>query len=226
MTALAPALPRLRGGLVVSCQPVTGGPLDDDGVVVRLARAAVAGGAAGVRIEGVARVAAVRAAVDVPVIGLVKRELPQFGVRITPHLADIEALSAAGADLIAIDATDRPRPASLADQLQAIHRTGRLALADCATEPQALAAAALGADLVATTLSGYTGGAVPVEPDLDLVRRLAAGGLAPMAEGRFHTPALVRAALDAGAFAVTVGTAITRTEVVTAWFAQACAARR
>lgn len=213
-------LERLRGGLVVSCQPLAGGPMDDDATVVRLAQAAVIGGAVAVRIEGAARVAAVRAAVQVPVIGLVKRVLPGLGMRITPLPQDIDALAAAGADLIAIDATHRDRLVPFADQLRAIGQVGCAALADCATEPEALAAQALGADIVATTLAGYTGGPVPDAPDLELVARLARHGLWVMAEGRYHTPALVRAAFDAGAWAVTVGTAITRTEVVTGWFAR------
>lgn len=218
---LAALLGRLRGGLVVSCQPVAGGPMDDDDTVVRLARAAVIGGAAGLRIEGARRVAATRAAVGVPLIGLVKRTLPRLGLRITPLIEDIEALAAAGADLIAIDATTRDRPVPLADQFHVAHRAGCAVLADCATEAEALSARDLGAAMLATTLAGYTAGPAPDEPDLALVALLARHGHPVMAEGRFHTPEQVRTAFDAGAWAVTVGTAITRTEVVTAWFAMA-----
>ena len=84
----------LRGGLVVSCQPVEGGPLDDDDVVCRLARAAVDGGAAGLRVAGASRVRRVRGAVEVPVIGIVKRDLKDSAVRITPHLQDVQDLLA------------------------------------------------------------------------------------------------------------------------------------
>lgn len=208
---------------MVSCQPVVGGPMDDDDTVCRLARAALAGGAAGLRIEGARRVARVRAQTDAPVIGLVKRDLPDSPVRITPWLEDIAALARAGAHIIAVDATRRVRPASLPDQLQAIHAAGALAMADCADETDALAAHALGFDLLGSTLSGYTGEAVPALPDIELVQRLSRRGLRVMAEGRYHRPDQVRTAFAVGAFAVTVGTAITRTELITGWFVQAAA---
>jgi N-acylglucosamine-6-phosphate 2-epimerase len=225
----------LRGGLLVSCQPVSGGPMDTDEVVVRLAQAAMAGGADGLRIEGAARVALVRAGLgpDAPIVGLVKRDLPDSPVRITPWVDDVYALAEAGADVIAVDATDRPRPVSVAALREAIAGRGCLAMADCATLDDARRAVEAGFEWIGTTLSGYTAQAVPEGPDLDLVRRLAAwqtdhastGAPAPswhlIAEGRYDTPALAAAALQAGAWAVTVGTAITRTEVLTQWFVQA-----
>lgn len=211
----------LRGRLVVSCQPVDGGPMDDDAVVVRMAQAAVAGGAAGLRIEGAARLAAVRAAVAVPLIGIVKRELPDSPVRITPWLEDVRALAAAGADVVAVDATSRPRPAMVRALLEAILAQGVLAMADAANEADGLAAWAQGFAIVGSTLSGYTDGPVPPHPDLALVARLAGAGCRVMAEGRYDTPAQAAAALRAGAWAVTVGSAITRLEVVTGWFVAA-----
>lgn len=211
----------LRGGLVVSCQPVDGGPLDDDATVARMAQAAVAGGAAALRIEGARRLAVVRAAVAVPIVGIVKRALADSPVRITPFVADVQALIEAGADIVAVDATARPRPASVADLLAAITAGGAHAMADASCEADALAAWAMGFAIVGTTLSGYTGGAVPGEPDLALVARLSQAGCRVMAEGRYDTPARARAALQAGAWAVTVGSALTRLEVATAWFATA-----
>jgi N-acylglucosamine-6-phosphate 2-epimerase len=215
----------LSGKLVVSCQPLDDGPMDRDEIVVALAKAALAGGAAGVRIEGVRRVTAVRAATAAPIIGIVKRDLADSPVRITPFLQDVVDLCEAGADIIAVDATDRARPAAINELLAAIHHHGRLAMADCSSCGDALAAHALGFDIVGTTLSGYVGGVVPDEPDLDLVRTFSAAKLPRiMAEGRFNRPADVAAAIRAGAWAVTVGTAITRTEVVTSWFAESMAA--
>jgi N-acylglucosamine-6-phosphate 2-epimerase len=214
----------LAARLVVSCQPVDGGPLDDDGVVVRMAQAAVAGGAAGLRIEGAARLARVRAAVPVPLIGIVKRDLPDSPVRITPWLDDVRALVAAGADVVAVDATARPRPASVAALREAIAAQGAWPMADASGDADALAAWGLGFPIVGTTLSGYTSGAVPEAPDLALVARLAAAGCRVMAEGRYDTPALAAQALAAGAWAVTVGSALTRLELATARFAQALAA--
>ena len=211
----------LRGRLVVSCQPVDGGPLDDDATVARMAQAAVAGGAAALRIEGARRLACVRAAVAVPLVGIVKRDLPNSPVRITPFVADVQALLAAGADVVAVDVTDRVRPARVAELLAAIRAGGAQAMADASCEADALAAWRLGFTIVGTTLAGYTGGPVPAEPDLALVARLSQAGCRVMAEGRYDTPARAAAAVHAGAWAVTVGSALTRLEVATAWFATA-----
>jgi len=215
----------LRGGLVVSCQPVDGGPMDDDGVVARMARAAVAAGAVAVRIEGARRLAVVRQAVDVPIIGIVKRDLLESPVRITPFVEDVQALAAAGADIVAVDVTRRPRPVPVQALYEAILEGGALAMADASDTEDALAAWRQGFSIVGTTLSGYTGGPVPAAPDLDLVARLAAAGCRVMAEGRYDTPELAAQALGRGAWAVTVGSALTRLEVATARFVQALGAR-
>lgn len=220
--AAVPALDRHLGGrLVVSCQPIDDGPLDCHDIVARFAMAAVVGGAGAIRIEGAERLAAVRAQVTVPIIGIIKYDLIDSPVRITPHLADVAALIAAGADIVAVDATARQRPCPLPDLLAAIHAGGAWAMADCSCEADALAAHALGFDIIGTTLSGYTGGPVPDAPDLALIRTLSARVPRVMAEGRIHSPRDVTLAREAGAWAVTVGTAITRTEQVTQWFAQA-----
>lgn len=221
---MAAILDQLRGGLVVSCQPVPGGPMDRPEIVTAFALAALAGGAVGLRIEGVANVRAVRAATGAPIIGLVKRDLDDSPVRITPRLDDVRDLAGAGADIIAFDATDRPRPASRAELMAGVRAAGRLAMADCATPADGLALHALGADILGSTLSGYTGGTVPDAPDLDLVRALARTGAFVMAEGRYHVPALAARAIRAGADAVVAGSAITRTEHVTGWFVEAIAA--
>jgi N-acylglucosamine-6-phosphate 2-epimerase len=221
-------LQRLRGGLVVSCQPVDGGPMDRPEIVAAMARAAVAGGAAGLRIEGLANLRAVRPCVDVPVIGIVKRDLAASPVRITPTCADARALVAAGADIVAYDATPRPRPDPRQAILDAIRAAGALAMADCATLADAEAALAGGAAIVGTTLSGYTDETATGEsgPDLDLIGRFRGLGGFVMAEGRFNSPALAAAAMRAGADAVTVGSALTRLEVATSWFAGAMGAAR
>lgn len=214
-------LARIDGQLVVSVQPVSGGPLDEDSIVVRMAQAAIEGGAGALRIEGAARLAAVRAAVRAPLIAIVKRDLPDSPVRITPWLDDVQALLAAGADVIAVDATQRPRPVAVASLLAAIHGGGALAMADASCEADGLAAHAMGFDVVGTTLSGYTEAVVPTDPDLALVRTLSAAGAWVMAEGRYDTPQAAAQARAAGARAVTVGSALTRLELATARFAQA-----
>lgn len=211
---------RLRGGLVVSCQPVDDGPLDHDEVVARMAEAALSGGAQALRIEGAARLAHVRRRLpQALLIGIVKRSVADSPVRITPEVSDVQALADAGADVIAVDATARPRPATVEALLESIRARGIFSMADCATLADGREAARLGFDIVGTTLSGYTGGPVPAEPDWQLLEELAADHPRVMAEGRIHTPSQVREALALGAWSVTVGTAITRTELVTQWFA-------
>ena len=120
--ALAPDF--LDGGLIVSCQPVGGGPMDSVGIIVAMALAARDGGARALRIEGATNVAAVTRACDLPVIGIVKRDLDTSPVRITPFVQDVADLAAAGAAVIAVDATYRPRPVPVADLLAAIRATG------------------------------------------------------------------------------------------------------
>lgn len=214
---------QVRGRLIVSCQPVVGGPFDAAPFVVAFARAALAGGAAGLRIEGLENIAAVRAATDAPVIGLLKRDLADSPVRITPTAAEARAIVAAGADMVAFDATRRGRPEPVAALAAAIRDAGALSLADCATVDEGYDALAAGADFVGSTLSGYTGGPEPEEPDLALVAALAALCGNVVAEGRIRTPNQAAAAIRAGALTVVVGSAITRPEMVTGWFAAAIA---
>lgn len=206
-------LDRLRGGLIVSCQARAGHPLHDTHVIVALARAAEAGGAAGLRINGQDDIRAVRAAVRVPIIGIRKVWTQDVPVYITPTFEDAEAVAAAGADIVALDATTGPRAGgvNIAKLIPRIRQELPVPMmADVSTFEEGVRAAELGADLVATTLSGYTGGTLPEDPDLDLVRRLARALKVPVvAEGRYRTPDQVRKALDAGAFAVVVGRAIT-----------------
>ena len=144
-------------------------------------------------------------------------------VRITPTIDDAEGLVEAGADIVAFDATGRVRPTSVADVIGAIHERGALAMADCATLADGVAALAAGADIVGSTLSGYTGGPEPDHPDLELVAGLRELTPHVVAEGRIRYPEQAASALEAGAFAVVVGSAITRPEHITSWFAAAIA---
>jgi N-acylglucosamine-6-phosphate 2-epimerase len=182
----------------------------------------------GIRANTPPDVRAIKTAVpDLPLIGLFKVVVPGFEeVYITPRVEDAVAVSEAGADIIALDATLRPHPeGSAAELIRAVKAaTGRCVMADIATEADALAAVEAGADVLSTTLSGYTADSSKLDgPDLDLVRRLVARNLPipVIAEGRIHSPEQARAALDAGAFAVVVGGAITRPQQITQRFAQA-----
>jgi N-acylglucosamine-6-phosphate 2-epimerase len=211
-TALPASLTAIRGGLVVSCQAPAGDPLRDPEVMARMAASVARAGAVGVRLNGVDDVRLARAAVDVPIIGLWKDG--DDGVFITPTGRHALAVAAAGAHIVAVDGTDRPRPdgRDLVATIAAVHdQTGALVLADVSTVDEGLAAADAGADAVASTLSGYTAYSRQLAgPDLELVADLAQKLTVPVvAEGRIHSPQEARAALDAGAWAVVVGTAIT-----------------
>ena len=214
-------LAAIKNGLIASCQPVDDGPMDKPEIVAAMAQASVAGGAAGLRIEGVDNLKATRPLVNIPIIGIVKRDLPDSPVRITPFLQDIEELAAAGADIIAIDGTDRVRPVDIESAVKKIRELGCLSMADCSNLAEGLYCQKLGADIIGSTMSGYTGGPVQTEPDYQLVKDLKAAGCYVMAEGRYNTPELAKTAIEIGADSVTVGSALTRLEHIVSWFADA-----
>lgn len=221
---MSAVLDRVRGRLVVSCQAYPQEPMRNPDTMRRVAEAVVAGGAAGIRAQGLADIAAIRACVDLPLIGLWKDGTDD--VFITPTAEHALAVARAGADVVALDGTGRPRPdgLSLAETIAIVHeRTGALVMADCSTLEEGLAAAAAGADVVGTTLSGYTPWTTAGDgPDLGLVARLAASLDVPVvAEGRVHTPAQAAAAIEAGAWSVVVGTAITHPTTIARWFVAA-----
>ena len=215
-------LDALRGGLIVSVQAWRGSAIDDPAFIAAMAQAAQEGGAVGVRIEGVADLRAVRARVRLPIIGLIKREYSGFDPYITPGLAETREVLETGAEIVAFDATGRPRPdgSSIADAIELIHEAGCLALADCATAGDAASAAAAGADAVATTLCGYTPGTRGhALPALDVVAEIANLAAFCICEGGIRLPPQVRAALEAGADAVVVGTAISNVDWLVREFA-------
>jgi N-acylglucosamine-6-phosphate 2-epimerase len=212
------ALEALRGGLVVSVQAPTESPMAASSHLAAMARAAELGGAAGIRAQDIR---AVKEAVQLPVIGLRKRHVEGSEVYITPELEDARAVAAAGADIVAVDATLRPRPDGV-DLASLVSELPVPVLADVDSLEAGVAAREAGAAAVATTLAGYTGAAPPDGPDLDLVAALAAALDRPVfAEGRIATPDQARAAFEAGAFAVVVGTAITDPVALTRGFAAA-----
>jgi N-acylglucosamine-6-phosphate 2-epimerase len=216
---------QVQGQLIVSCQALPEEPLFGAEIMAKMALSAQQGGAKGIRANTPVDVWAIKGAVDLPVIGLFKEVLPGTPVIITPTLKHALAIAEAGADVIAIDATDRPHPEGEIRQLiTAIHQqTDCLVMADISTLEEGLAAQEAGADMVSTTLSGYTPYSLQQEmPDLDLVKRLAEVATGPVfGEGRYHTPEQVRQALDHGATAVIVGGAVTRPREITARFVKA-----
>jgi N-acylglucosamine-6-phosphate 2-epimerase len=217
-------LGRLQGGLVVSCQARDDNPLHGPLFMAAMAKAAMQGGAAGIRADGVSDVAAIREAIpeEAPVIGIFKVKQQDGSVFITPSAESARNVLQAGARLVALDGTPRPRPGGeqLSDVIAAIHQAGGGALADIGTFDDALHAVGCGADAVGTTLSGYTPDSPKLPgPDFPLLERLARELPVPVfAEGRIWTPEEARHALDLGAAFVVVGTSITNPMAITARF--------
>ena len=217
-------LAAVKGKLIVSCQALANEPLHGAQIMAQMAVAAKTGGAAAIRANGPADIRAIKRAVDLPVIGLYKQG--DSGVYITPTFEAAAEIAAAGADVIALDCTQRPRPDGLplADLLARIHHELRLpTFADVATLPEAREAVAAGAAMAAPTLSGYTDARPPLGgPDFELLAQMIDHLPIPViAEGRVNTPEQARRALDMGAWAVVVGSAITRPRSITARFARA-----
>lgn len=219
-------LESLRGGLIVSCQARLGSPLYGTRFMAAFAQAAEMAGAVGFRANGAPDIRAIRRVSHLPIIGIDKQRDPRWQAYITPTPAAARKLVAAGAEIVAVDATHRRRKGGLTpEQLIAeIKRQAHcLVMADIDTVEEGAAAAQTGADLVATTMAGYTDARATTEgPDLNLLRELAARIRVPIiCEGRIHCPSDVAAAFEAGAFAVVVGTAITNPIWITQGFARA-----
>ncbi|MEN9217677.1 MAG: N-acetylmannosamine-6-phosphate 2-epimerase [Gloeomargarita sp. DG_2_bins_126] len=220
----------LAPGLIVSCQAEPGSPFYGVEFIRAFAQAAVLGGAVAVRLCGVENVAAVRPDLPIPIIGLTKHQYPDGRVLITESAAEAVHLTQAGADVIAVDATTRRRPQGMTgtELVRQLKQEFNLTvMADIDTVAAGVKAAAAGADYVATTLSGYTPATACLgeeAPDFALIRALVSTVAVPViAEGRIRTPSQARQALDAGAYGVVVGSAITRPVEITRWFVQALA---
>ncbi|MCJ8323637.1 MAG: putative N-acetylmannosamine-6-phosphate 2-epimerase [Rhizobiales bacterium] len=213
-------LTKINRRLIASCQPVDNGPMDRPDIVLSMAQAAQIGGAGALRIEGIKNLEAVSRAIDLPIIGLLKRDLLDSSVRITPFIEDVTKLAKNGADIIAYDATNRPRPVSTTDLVAEIKLNNCIAMADCASMADAIQAIKDGADIIGTTLSGYAYDEVSSDalPDFELIKQFTTLNCFVMAEGRFNSPHLAKKAMQCGANAVTVGSAITRVENITSWF--------
>lgn len=201
-------------GLIVSCQAPVESPLHDPVIIAAMAQAAIYQGAIGVRIDTPTHVEAVRRKVTAPIIGLWKQLIPGSEVYITPQFQHAEAIAKAGADIIAIDATPRDRPGgeTLETLISRIHQElGKPVMADIDTLEAAQNAARLGADMVGTTLYGYTSATQHLSPPgLDLLRQMVEQLNVPViCEGGIASPATAKQALDLGATAVVVGTDIT-----------------
>ncbi len=218
-------LEALRGGLVVSCQAPVTSPLHHPEVIAAMAEAAVSQGAIAVRIDSPAHIQAVRSRVTAPIIGLWKQVIPGSSVYITPQWHHAEAVAAAGADIIAIDATQRPRPGgeTLADIVHHIQtKLHKPVMADVDTWASAEAAIAAGVDLLGTTLYGYTEATQDCQPPgFELLAQMVQSAPIPcLCEGGIASPEAAQRALDLGAFAVVVGTAITGIDLLVQRYVQ------
>jgi len=218
-------LEQVQGQLIASCQALPEEPLHGSEIMVRMARAAKQGGARAIRANSPEDVKAIKDDIGLPVIGIYKDFLDGFDVYITPTMRHVKAIADTGAEVVAIDATRQEHPeGNLKDFIARIHsETPCLLMADISTYEEGMQAAEYGADLVSTTLSGYTPYSKKVDgPDLDLVEQLAKYCSVPViAEGKYHYPDQAAAAIDHGAAAVVVGGAISRPQQITARFVQA-----
>ncbi|MCP2731041.1 N-acetylmannosamine-6-phosphate 2-epimerase [Limnofasciculus baicalensis] len=208
-------IPLLNQGLIVSCQAPTDSPLHNPIVIGAMAKAAMNQGAVGIRIDTPDQITAVRLECPTaPIIGLWKQQIPGYEVYITPQFHHGVAIAIAGADIIAIDATLRQRPGgeTVAELIARIHNElGKPVMADIDTIESAIAAVAAGADLVGTTLYGYTNQTKHLKPPgFDLLVQLVDKLEIPViCEGGISTPEMANKALKLGGYAVVVGTAIT-----------------
>lgn len=220
MTAL---LESLKHQLIVSVQARPGNPLAQPQYLAVMAQAAELGGAAGLRANAPENIAAMRQVSRLPIIGLYKHDQPGWEI-ITPTLEAAQQLVAAGADIVALSCAfyQRPDLGALAQMINTLEREMKVpVMADVSTVEEGLWAEQVGVSLVGSTLAGYTPATrgSSHEPDLALVHQLASRLSVPIvAEGRIATPQQAAAALDAGAFAVVVGTAITNPMAITQGF--------
>ncbi|MGA2233597.1 MAG: putative N-acetylmannosamine-6-phosphate 2-epimerase [Tepidisphaeraceae bacterium] len=223
-------LDSIKNKLVVSCQAAPQDPLENVDALRRIALASVTGGAAGLRLNSAECIAAVRPDTNLPIIGIEKAYL-NGRLRITPDFASAAALADAGADIIALDCTDRAWPGGEPWRQLVERIRGDLhlpVLADIATLEEALSAAAAGADLIGTTLNGYTEqtrNAKGFNWTL-LADAVLQTGLPVVAEGHISNPSEAKRAIMAGAWCVVVGSAITRPGKITAGFVQAIRSTR
>lgn len=199
--------------VIASVQADAGTPLDNPQTLLACAQASIQQGVKVLRLQGVENIQAIRPAVDIPVIGLIKREFSDSEIYITPTENEVKELISTKCEIIAIDATERARPngEELSDLLKLIKSAGRLAMADCDSFSSIQNAETLGFDMISTTLSGYTPDTFSSskEPNLNLLRSARwATDAVLLAEGRFVEPWQVQAALQIGADGVVIGGAI------------------
>lgn len=217
---------KIKNKVIVSVQAMPSEPLYKEDCMVAMMQSVVKGGAAALRVAGVRDVENAKKLFGIPVIGITKPDVipPNWReiVYITPTIKDAKELIQAGADIIAFDGTSRPRgDDNLKQLIRYIKINKKIAMADVSTLSEGIAARLLGADIVSTTLSGYTVQSPETsdEPDFELLKKLVEAVDCPVIlEGRIWEPQQVDKAFELGAHSVVIGSAITRPQLITKRF--------
>lgn len=216
------AIEKISKKLIVSCQALEDEPLFGSEHMAKMAKAAFEGGASGIRANSVVDIKAIKNEVDLPIIGIIKRDYPNSEVRITPTLKEVDELAHEGVDVIAVDATDRIRPdgRTLLEFYNEIKKQypNQLFMADVSNLEEAIYAFHLGFDIIATTLVGYTSYTQGHDPIETLSKIISEIDAVVIAEGNINQPSKAKTALNLGAHAVVVGSAITRPQLITQTF--------
>ena len=212
---------QIKGGLIVSCQALEDEPLHSSYIMSRMAYAALKGGAVGIRANTVEDIQEIRKTVDLPIIGIIKKNYGDCNVYITPTMKEVDALCDCGVEIIAIDATKRSRPdgRSIQEFFKEVREKypNQLFMADCSCYEEGMTAAEIGFDFIGTTMSGYTEYTKGTSlPNFDMMRELAKNsGKMVIAEGGIWSPDALKEALTTGVHAAVVGSAITRPYEIT-----------
>lgn len=230
---LSEKIKNMKGKLIVSCQALPNEPLHSSFIMGRMAKAAMEGGALGIRANTPEDIEEIKKNVDLPVIGIWKKDFDDSKVYITPTMEEIDALVKTGTEIIALDATADLRPGGVKlDDFYAEIREKypeQLLMADCSTVEEAVHADALGFDFIGTTLVGYTrqskGDRIEAG-DFEIIRKIIAQvDHRVIAEGNIDTPEKARHVIGLGVFCVVVGSVITRPQLITRSFAEALQGR-
>ena len=219
----------LKGKLIVSCQALPHEPLHSSFIMGRMAVAAKEGGALGIRANTKEDIAEIKSLVELPVIGIVKRDYEDCKVYITPTMKEIEELMEVRPEIIAVDATGalRPEGKTLEEFFKEVKAKypNQLFMADCSTVEEALHADELGFDFIGTTMVGYTEQSAVLkieDDDFAIIREILSKAKHPViAEGNINTPEKVKRVIEFGCFSVVVGSIITRPQLITKAFADA-----
>lgn len=219
----------LKGKLIVSCQALPHEPLHSSFIMGRMAKAAMEGGASGIRANTKEDIREIQSQVDLPVIGIVKRDYADSKVYITPTMKEVDELMQVHPEIIAVDATGAERPGGISldfffHQIKEKY-PHQLLMADCSTVEEALHADELGFDFIGTTMVGYTEQSKDLrieENDFEIIREIIAKAKHNViAEGNINTPDKAKRVIELGAYSVVVGSCITRPQLITKSFAEA-----